>query len=263
MVVENLPLVGYLVAQVCAGATHLSRDDLAQAGAVGLVKAATSYDASRGVPFGAYARERILGAIRDEMRSTDWAKRTTRTAINQANATREVLLATLGREPTVEDLANALGVDRATAAESLSFASRSVSSLDSGIADFLVSDDELPEEQLIVAERLHYLKSAVASLPERMRYIVVEMYFHDRTVGDLAEELGVTHSAISQQRSEAIALLRSGMATYDPDALSGAGGKVSTARASAFMAAFSQTLATGKSSLQVAAPMTNPLAGFG
>ena len=38
MVVQNLPLVGYLVSEVCARATHLSRDDLASAGALALVQ---------------------------------------------------------------------------------------------------------------------------------------------------------------------------------------------------------------------------------
>ena len=59
LVVENLPLVGYLVSDLCSRATHLSRDDLASAGSVALVQAADAYDATTGVPFGAYARTQI------------------------------------------------------------------------------------------------------------------------------------------------------------------------------------------------------------
>ena len=69
LVVENLPLVGYLVSDLCARATHLSRDDLASAGAVALVTAADAYDPTLGIPFGAYARTRILGAFADDMRA--------------------------------------------------------------------------------------------------------------------------------------------------------------------------------------------------
>ena len=46
-----------------------------------------------------------------------------------------------------------------------------------------------------------------------MRYVVEQIYFHDRSVGDLATELGLTHSAVSQQRSEAIRLMRHGLET--------------------------------------------------
>ena len=56
MVVDNLPLVGYLVSEVWARATHLSRDDLASAGAVALITSAEAFDPTLGVPFGAFAR---------------------------------------------------------------------------------------------------------------------------------------------------------------------------------------------------------------
>ena len=48
LVVENLPLVGYLVSEIWARATHLSRDDLASAASLGLVLAAESFDPDRG-----------------------------------------------------------------------------------------------------------------------------------------------------------------------------------------------------------------------
>lgn len=246
LVVDNLPLVGYLVAQVCSGATHLSRDDLAQAGAMALVKAANSFDAARGVPFGAYARERILGGIKDEMRGMDWAKRTTRHAITQANATRETLQTALGRAATVDEIAGAMGIDRAAAREALDYADRSVASIDTGIADFLENQDDLPDEQLIVNERLTYLRSALGALPERMRYIITEVYLNDRPIGDIADELGVTHSAVSQQRTEAINLMRSGMGLYDPESIdvAAAEARLSTSRRTSFLDAFTQSLST-------------------
>lgn len=83
LVVENLPLVGYLVSEVWSRATHLSRDDLASAGSVGLIHAAEAFKPELGVPFGAFARRRILGAFADEMRSSDWASRTIRKRIKE------------------------------------------------------------------------------------------------------------------------------------------------------------------------------------
>src|SRR6478609_2770715 len=57
--------------------------------------------------------------------------------------------------------------------------------------------DKAPDGGL-ADERLQYLRAAVKSLPERMRYVVEEIYFGDRTVKDLAAELGSTHAAVSQ-----------------------------------------------------------------
>lgn len=218
MVVENLPLVGYLVSDLCARATHLSRDDLASAGAIALITAADAFKADLGVPFGAYARKRILGAFADEMRSADWATRTARRRIKETLAVQESLTAALGRVPSVEEIANTLGVDRQVATDALSDAARTLSSLDETTADFLASTLPLPEESALETEKLGYLRGAVKALPEKMRYVIEQIYFEDRSVKEIAEELGTTHSAVSQQRAEGIRLLRDGLGTHYSDA---------------------------------------------
>ena len=91
LVVDNLPLVGYLVRDLCARATHLSRDDLAAAGALALVTSADAYDPSLGVPFGAFARRRIIGSFADTMRTDDWATRSARRRIRETLAVQETL----------------------------------------------------------------------------------------------------------------------------------------------------------------------------
>jgi RNA polymerase sigma factor for flagellar operon FliA len=213
-IVDHLPLVGFLVSRVLASATHLSRDDLAQAGALALVKAVDAYDEERGVPFGAYARERILGAIRDEMRAADWAKRSTRQTIKQTLAVQEELQTALGRGPTTAELASALGVDQATAAEQAALAHRRVGPFDETFAGDEASTLPLPEAELLVRERVDFVRAAVHALPERIRYVIEAIYFEDRTVTELAAELGVTHSAVSQQRSEGLRLMRLGTSSY-------------------------------------------------
>lgn len=219
MVEANLPLVGYLVSEALSSATHLSRDDLAQAGAIALIKAVERFDPERGVTFGAYARNLINGAIQDEMRDQDWAKRATRTRIKDTLATQQLLMQELGRTPTVSELATALGVSEEKAAETLSFAGRTIAPLDETQSESLSAEQMLPEATVIVAERLAYLRSAVEALPERMRMIVTEVFLNERTVVDVAAELGVTHGAVSQQKSEAIKLLREGLGKhYDSSA---------------------------------------------
>lgn len=247
LVVENLPLVGYLVSEVCAKATHLSRDDLASAGSVALITSADSFDPDLGVPFGAYARRRIVGAFADEMRSNDWASRSARRRIKETLAVKETLTAALGRVPKVDEIASALGVDRTVAEDALSDASRTVSSLDESVSDFLVADMPSPEGSLLASERLKYLNAAVAALPEKMRYIVEEIYFHDRTVKEIAEELGSTHSAVSQQRAEAVRLLRDGLGTHysDDGAAPQISSRISPARRNAYLTSVGDNTAGG------------------
>jgi RNA polymerase sigma factor for flagellar operon FliA len=213
LVVDNLPLVGYLVAGICAKAPHLSREDLASVGSVALVASSLSYNPDLGVPFGAFARRRILGALADDMRASDWATRTARTRIKTTLAFQESLSAELGRPPSVGELATALGVSQADVNAALADASRSVTPLDEWAAA-ITADDPSPEESLLAAEDRLMLHAAVNALPEKMRYIVEQIYFEDRSVKSLADELQTTHSAVSQQRAEAMRLLRDGLGTY-------------------------------------------------
>jgi RNA polymerase sigma factor for flagellar operon FliA len=217
LVVQNLPLVGYLVSEVWAKARHLSRDDLASAGAVALITSADAFNPALGVPFGAFARRRIIGAFADEMRSSDWATRSARRRIKETMAVQETLSAAFGRTPNVTEIAAALGVDRETAAAGLADAARTLSALDATTTEFLVADSAMPEESLLSTERLVYLRAAIAALPEKMRSIVEQIYFDDRPVKDIAAELGTTHSAVSQMRAEAIRLLRDGLSTHYAD----------------------------------------------
>lgn len=217
MVVENLPLVGYLASEICAKATHLSREDLASVGAIALLSAAESFNPSLGVPFGAYARRRILGAFADDMRSSDWATRGARKRIKEARAVQDTLTAVLGRKPTLAELAESMGVDQEAASAALRDAARTVVGIDDAMADYLASDTETPEQQLLAAERSGVLLTAVDVLPERMRHIVRRIYFDGSSVKEVALELGITHSAVSQQRSEAMRLLRDGLQAHYAD----------------------------------------------
>jgi RNA polymerase sigma factor for flagellar operon FliA len=256
LVEENLAIVGYLVNDVCSRATHLSRDDLASAGAMGLILAADSFDASLGVPFGAFARRRILGAIADDMRASDWATRSARKRIKESLAVQESLTAALGRAPSVDEIAVSLGVDRATASEALADASRTVSSLDETVADSLATDFASPEDTLLETERTSYVLAAVQALPEKMRYIVEQIYFEDRSVKELAEELGATHSAVSQQRAEAVRLMRDGLEAHYADAQPSeeVHSRIAPARRAAYLSRLAEN-ASAAMSRQLGAPL--------
>lgn len=260
LVLANLPLVGYLVTDVCARATHLSRDDLASAGALALVGCAENFDESRGIPFGAYARTRILGAFADEMRSSDWATRSARKRITETVSVRETLAASLGRTPSVDELAAALGVDRETATAALADASRTVTTIDDTTSEFLVSEMTSPEDSLLIDERHRFVRAAVDALPGRMALIVRAIYFDDRSVKEVSEELGITHSAVSQQRSEAIRLIRDGLGSHyadDADTEAVPDAKLTASRRLAYLSRFEDHLSAGSRASAAAAMVSH------
>jgi RNA polymerase sigma factor for flagellar operon FliA len=223
------------VAGLCARSPRLSREDLASAGTLGLINAAGTWNASMDVPFTVYARGRIQTACIDEIRAMDWTTRRAHQRIKEARAVTETLAAQLHRAPTVDELADALGVDRETATKALTEEARTVTSLDAVLEESLVADSPTPEQAAIETERNQFLHAAVAALPERMRYIVEQIYFEDRTVTQLADEFGSTHAAVSQQRSEAIRLLQDSHSSCYEGRTEPARSKVSGSRHNAYM----------------------------
>src|SRR5205085_9254939 len=77
--------------------------------------------------------------------------------------------------------------------------------------DIMPSDTRSPDSVLVDRERKAYLHDAITSLPERLRAVVVGYFFEERSMQDLAEELGVSESRISQMRAEALALIKDGL----------------------------------------------------
>lgn len=249
LVVDNLPLVGYLAAEMCAKATHLSREDLVSVGTIALITAADSFDSTLGVPFGAYARRRIVGAFADDMRSSDWATRGARKRIKETKSVQETLTSALGRTPTTAELAHALGVAEDEVHAAMQDAARTVVGIDDVMADYLVAETETPEQRLLADERTAMVRTAVEVLPEKMRHIVQRIYFEGSTVKKVAAELGITHSAVSQQRSEAMRLLRDGMQTHYSDTEQKAApvpvSRVAAQRRSGYLKAFGEQAAGG------------------
>ncbi|HVF74099.1 MAG TPA: sigma-70 family RNA polymerase sigma factor [Acidimicrobiales bacterium] len=225
LVRENLALVDYAVTQIAARLPrHVPRDELTSAAMAGLAQAARSFDPSRDTRFDAYASARIRGALLDELRSRDWASRSVRSKARKMLAVHDELTASLGRAPSTDEVATKLGMDKVAVEALASDVHRSVVlNYDSVVADagadaLLPCDSESPDIVLLERERRSYLIDAVAALPERLRLVVVGYFFEERPMQDLADELGVSPSRISQMRAEAVAMLKDGMnAHLDPE----------------------------------------------
>lgn len=214
LITTHMPLVGHIVRETMGRVpSHVSRDDLTSAGLTALVLAAKAYDESRGVPFDRYAATRIRGALLDELRSVDWASRSVRRRARDLAETRNRLATVLGRTPSVAEVARAAGLsedevaandDDVSRAQVLSLQGSSATPIEELVATRAPSPEELVEH----AERLTYLREAIEELPERLRVVVQDYFFSERPMADIAADLGVTDSRISQMRAEALTLLR-------------------------------------------------------
>ncbi len=219
----NLPLVRHVD---YPGAVQVprpvDREELATAGALGLVEAARRFDPDRGVPFDRYAARRIRGAILDAVRAADWAPRSVRNSARRLESTEQRLASELGRTPTPDEVAQALGLTRTELHRLRDRLFRSVvlaleyevndADEDLTLMEMLQDEDSVePSEELEHRELLAYMRDAVDLLPERHRTVIAGYFLHGRKSQALADELGVTESRISQLRSEALVMLRDGI----------------------------------------------------
>lgn len=216
----HMPLVGHLVREMLARVpAHVNRDDLLSAGYAALVGAARGFDEERGVPFARFAANRVRGALLDELRGLDWASRSVRRRARHNDTARQELTAELGRTPTTGEVAERMGcrvediesadddVQRAVVFSLQGFATAAAH-------DMVTEPSPGPEEMLIRRERIGYLRHAIDALPDRLRVVVTGYFFEERPMAQIAAELGVTESRVSQLRAEALCLLRDGMNTH-------------------------------------------------
>ncbi len=230
LIEDHLPLVRHVVFQVAVNfPRHVDREELATAGALGLVEAARRYDESRGVPFDRFAAQRIRGAILDAVRAADWAPRSVRNLARRLESIEQRLASNLGRMPSSGETAEALGISIEELRRLQDKMFRSVvlaleydindGEEDLTLVEVLTDDSTLePTEELEQRELKAYLRDAVHLLPERHRIVVVGYFLEGRKSQDLADFLGVTESRISQLRSEALEMLREGItAQYEAD----------------------------------------------
>lgn len=210
---EYLPLVHHVVTSIRGRLpNHVSADDLTSAAMLGLLHAVRGFDDRRGVPFASYAKTRIHGAVLDELRGGDWATRSLRAKSRALQEARERTGAAL------EEAAAAAGLSVEEARRVQADVERaSVLSVEGIVQDQAASglplEEATPEAALEDRERTGYLRDAVDLLPERLRHVVVGIFFDERSPAELATELGVTESRISHMRAEAMGLLRDAMAT--------------------------------------------------
>jgi RNA polymerase sigma factor for flagellar operon FliA len=159
----------------------------------------------------------------------------------------EHLTASLGRTPTVDELAAAVSMPRADVIEVRDQQARAAQ-LERLLAAGQTNDEVAaasqtlaPEAVVLEQELASCVRDAVSLLPERLRLAVVGHYGEGREMQDVAEELGVTPSRVSQLCSQAIGLLRDGVNGHlDGDASFSRPEGVAARRRSEYVAAVDQ-----------------------
>ena len=197
------------------GSRGASPEDLIQTARAGLIAAVDRYDPDYGNPFVPYAVACVVGEIKRYLRDTSWRVHVSRPvkerSLRLCKALDE-LPHTLGRSPTVAELAAHLGLSEEEALEAIEVAStRSEVSLDQQVGE--EGDTSLgdrlpaagPREEL---EDLLLLPGLVGRLPEREREIVVLRFFHDLDQYDIAARVGCSQMHVSRLLHRALGRMR-------------------------------------------------------
>ncbi len=193
--------------------------ELISVGVLGLIDAAGRFKPSLGVPFSAFARRRIHGAMLDSLRGLDWAPRAVRKLRRDVDGAIAAVRRTVGREPAAAEIAAELGVAEAEydrmldQLRSAELATIRQHNAGDGRAALEVEIDsaEWPSARLERQELRELLAGAVAALPERERHILALYYEEELTLAEIGEVIGVGESRVSQLRTQAIARLRAAL----------------------------------------------------
>ncbi len=183
-------------------------DDLFQAGCIGLIKAADKFDETRGFSFSTYAVPVILGEIKKIFRDGGAIKigRTIKEKARNAQSIREELSLSLGREPTVGEIALKMKIEPAEAAMLLNAASPVVS-LTSGEEGESQLDIPIESHENEISDSLA-LKQILLSLDERDRKMIELRYFCGMTQSKTAAKLGMTQVQVSRKEKTLLELFR-------------------------------------------------------
>lgn len=209
LVAENAGLIWSVAKRFLGRGTEA--EDLYQLGCLGFLKAVEGFDFQFGTQFSTYAVPKISGEIRRFLRD-DGAIKVSRSLKERSASIRSVralLGSALGREPSLKELSDHLGLTPEEIAQAEA-ATREVESInrECGEEGFtleaILSDTESEERML---EKIA-LRQAISELPDRERTVIGLRYFHGLTQDRVARVLGVSQVQVSRIEKKAIAMLR-------------------------------------------------------
>ena len=192
-----------------------SADDLFQVGCVGLIKAIDNFDIDQNVQFSTYAVPMIIGEVKRYLRDNNSIRvsRSVRDLAYKAIQYKERYTKEFGKEPSIDEIAKELDVEREEIAFSLDAIQDPVSLQEpvynDGSESIYIMDqvkdkknsDELWAEKMTIIQ-------AMKKLNEKERNIIVKRFFDGRTQMEVAEEIGISQAQVSRLEKSAIAHIR-------------------------------------------------------
>ncbi|MCR1897796.1 RNA polymerase sporulation sigma factor SigF [Irregularibacter muris] len=194
------------------------REDLFQLGSIGLIKAIQNFDTSYEVRFSTYAVPMIMGEIKRFLRDDGIIKvsRSLKETYQKIHAVKESLSKKLHRDPTLEEIASALNMEKEEIAMALE-AGYSPEYLydtihqDDGTPILLIdkiSDENVEDDNLV---EILTLKQMISQLEARERQIVVMRYFQDKTQTEIAKKLGISQVQVSRIEKKILGKMKEAM----------------------------------------------------
>jgi RNA polymerase sigma-B factor len=191
-------------------------DDLAQVASIGLLNAIDRFDPDRGVRFSTYAAATIVGELKRHFRDKRWAVRVPRQLQEtglRINKTIPELTQTLGRSPTVGEIADRVGSTREEVLEAMQAAEAySSASLDAPLATSgLTAAETIGEADHdieLLGEGWASVGDAIKELPARDRQVLFLRFFEGKTQSEIATEIGVSQMHVSRILTSTLTTLR-------------------------------------------------------
>lgn len=190
-------------------------DDLFQVGCVGLIKAIDNFDTSLDIQLSTYAVPMIIGEIRRYLRDNNMVRvsRSVRDLAYKVLQIKEKIMRENGKEPTIDEIAKALEVEKEEVVMSLDAIQDPVSLQEpvynDGNDSIYIMDqvkdkkntDETWTENITMNE-------ALKKLNEKERMIIDKRFFAGRTQMEVAEEIGISQAQVSRLEKTAIDHIR-------------------------------------------------------
>ncbi len=190
-------------------------DDLFQVGCVGLIKAIDNFDLNQNVQFSTYAVPMIIGEVKRYLRDNNSIRvsRSIRDLAYKAIQFKEKYTKEHGKDPSIDEIAKELGVEREEIATSFDAIQDPISLQEpiynDGAENIYIIDqikdskntDELWAENMTI-------KGALERLNDKEKMIVTKRFFHGRTQMEVAEEIGISQAQVSRLEKSAIDHIR-------------------------------------------------------
>lgn len=191
-------------------------DDLVQSGMIGLLEAVQNYEGGLGATFETYASIRIRGAMLDELRRNDWAPRNVHKNDRSISEVMSKLSHKLGRNPTEEEVAEAMGVSLEEYRQMIYECSscRMIGIEDLGVSEDVLENTSVGSEAdpMTITSKQKFVKKlaeAIKNLPEREALIISLYYDEELNLKEIGAVLSVCESRASQILSQAVVRLGS------------------------------------------------------